>query len=111
MYVDDIKLFAKNEKELQIQIQAGRIYSPDIGMESGREKCTMLKMKNGEQQMTEGMELLNHENALRKGNLQILGSIWSGHHQTSGDERKKLKKNISGWRKSNSKLNHLAGTL
>ena len=33
MYMDDIKLFAKNEKELKILIQAVRIYSQDIGME------------------------------------------------------------------------------
>ena len=34
----------------------------------------------------------NNNNAWRKGNLQMLGNIVSGHHQTSGDERKKIKK-------------------
>ena len=33
MYVDDIKLFVKNEKELETLIQTIRIYSEDIGME------------------------------------------------------------------------------
>ena len=33
MYIDDIKLFANNEKELEILIQAVRICSQDIGME------------------------------------------------------------------------------
>ena len=33
-----------------------------------------------------------NQNAPRKGNLQILGNIGSGHNQTSRDERKKLKK-------------------
>ena len=33
MYMDDIKLFAKNEKELETLIHAARIYSQDIGME------------------------------------------------------------------------------
>ena len=37
-----------------------------------------------------------HKNVRRKGNLQILGNLRSRHHQTSGDERKKLRKNISG---------------
>ena len=37
MYMDDIKLFAKNEKELETQIQAVRIYSQDVGMEFGTE--------------------------------------------------------------------------
>ena len=52
MYMDDIKLFAKNEKELETLIQAVSIYSQDIGMECGKEKRTML-MKNGKWQMTE----------------------------------------------------------
>ena len=44
MYLNDIKLFAKNEKEPKTLIQAVRIYSQDIGMEFGREKCVMLIM-------------------------------------------------------------------
>ena len=47
MYMDDIKLFAKNEKESETLIQAVRIYSQDIGMEFGIEKCAMLIMKSG----------------------------------------------------------------
>ena len=57
MYMDDIKLFAKNEKELETLIHAVRIYSQDIGMEFGIEKCAMLVMKSGKLHLTEGMEL------------------------------------------------------
>ena len=57
MYMDDIKLFAKNEKELETLIHAVRIYSQDIGMEFGIEKCAMLVMKSGKRHMTDGMEL------------------------------------------------------
>ena len=39
MYMDDIKIFAKNEKELETLVQTIRIYSQDIGMEFGIEKC------------------------------------------------------------------------
>ena len=46
MYMDDIKLFAKNEKELETLIQAVRIYSQDIGIEFGIEKYAML-VKSG----------------------------------------------------------------
>ena len=35
MYMDDIKLLAKNEKELETLIQTVRIYSQDIAMEFG----------------------------------------------------------------------------
>ena len=75
--MDDIKLFAKNEKELETLIQAVRIYCEDIRMEFGIEKCAMLVMKSGKQHMTEGIELPNqgNQNARRKGNVQILGDI------------------------------------
>ena len=46
MYMGDIKLFSKNVKELEILIYAVRIYSQDIGMESGIEKCAMLVMES-----------------------------------------------------------------
>ena len=47
MYMDDIKLFTKSEKELETLTQTIRIYSQDIGMGFGMEKYAMLKMKNG----------------------------------------------------------------
>ena len=55
MYMHDIKSFAKNEKGLETLIHAVRIYSQDIGMEFGIEKCAMLVMKSGKR-MTNGME-------------------------------------------------------
>ena len=59
MYMDDIKLFAKNKKGLETLIHAVRIYSQDIGMETGIEKCAMFVMKSGKRHLTDGMELPN----------------------------------------------------
>ena len=56
-----IKLFAKNEKEQETLIQAVRIYSQDIGMEFGIEKCAILVMKSGKWHLTDGMELPNQD--------------------------------------------------
>ena len=39
--MDNIKLFTKQVKDLEILIQAERIYSQDKGMEYGIEECTM----------------------------------------------------------------------
>ena len=61
MYMDDIKPFAKTEKELGILIHAVRIYSQDIGREFGIEKCAMHVMKSGKRHMTDGMELPNQD--------------------------------------------------
>ena len=47
MYMDDIKLLAKNKKVLKTLIHTVRIYSQDIGMEFGIEKCGLLVMKSG----------------------------------------------------------------
>ena len=61
MYMDDIKLFAKNEKELETLIHAVRIYSQDIGMEFGIEICAIIIMKSGKRHTTDGMELPNQD--------------------------------------------------
>ena len=63
MYMDDIKLFAKNlkKKELETLILAVIIYIKDIGMEFGRGKCAMLVMKSGKRHQTGGMELPNQD--------------------------------------------------
>ena len=51
--MDDIKLFTKNEKELETRIFTVRIYSQDIGMEFGIEKYALLVMKSGKRHLTE----------------------------------------------------------
>ena len=60
MYMDGIKLFSKNE-ELETLIHTVRIYSRDIRMEFGIEKCAMLIMKSGKRHLTNGMELPNQD--------------------------------------------------
>ena len=61
MYMDDIKLFVRNEKELETLIHAVRIYSQDIGMEFSIEKCAMVIMKSGKWYLMDGMELPNQD--------------------------------------------------
>ena len=61
IYMDSIKLFVKNEKELETLIHAVRIYSRDIGMEFSIEKCAMIVTKSGKRHMTDGMELPNYD--------------------------------------------------
>ena len=50
------KMFAKTDK-VRILIETERIYSQDIGMEFGIEKCAMFIMKNGKREKMEGIEL------------------------------------------------------
>ena len=76
IYMDVINLFVKIEKELKTLIHTVRIYSQDIGMEFGIEKCAILVTKSGKRPLTDGTELSNQDlNARRKRNLQILGHL------------------------------------
>ena len=61
MYMDDIKLFAKKEKELETLVHTVRIYSQDTGIEFGIEKFTMLVIKSGKWHFTDRMELPNQD--------------------------------------------------
>ena len=96
MYMDSIKLFAKNEKDFESLKQTVRICSQDIGMESYIGKYAMSIMKSGKQYRTTGMEQPNEEKSERskKKKLTNTREYGSGHHQTIGVERKKLKKDI-----------------
>ena len=60
--MDDIELFSKNEKELKTLIHAVTIYSQDIGMEFGIEKCVVLVMKSGKRHLTDGIKLPSEDN-------------------------------------------------
>ena len=61
MYMDDIKLFEKNEKELETLIHTVRIYIQDIEMEIGKEICAILERKSGKWHLTDRKELPNQE--------------------------------------------------
>ena len=51
----------KNEKELETQIHTVRIYSQDIGIEFGIEKCALIVMKSGKPHLTDRIELPNQD--------------------------------------------------
>ena len=46
--MDNLKLYSCNEKELDSLVQAIHIFSKDIGMEFGIEKCAILMIENCE---------------------------------------------------------------
>ena len=58
--MDDIKVFAKNEKRAG-NPNTHRIYNQDMGMEFGIEKCALLVIKSGKRHLTDGIELQNQD--------------------------------------------------
>ena len=61
MYIDDIEVFSKNEKEMETLIQTRRIYRRDRGMKFDTDKCAILIMKSGKKESAEGIEQLDRE--------------------------------------------------
>ena len=61
LFMDDLKLFAKNENQLKSLIHTVRIFSDDIRMEFGLSKCALLIMNRGRFERSEGIDMPNGE--------------------------------------------------
>ena len=57
LYMDDLKLYGKKEKELDSLVQTVRVFSQDIRMEFGIDKCAMIVLKRGKLVMSDGIKL------------------------------------------------------
>ena len=62
---------SESQEKINPQIYAVRIYSLDIGMEFGIEKCAMLVMKNDERHLTDGMKPPNQDKIRKLGEKEI----------------------------------------
>ena len=57
--MDELNLYASNEKSLEALIETVHVFSNGIGMEYGVEKCAVLTMKKRKMANSDGMALLN----------------------------------------------------
>ena len=55
--MDDLKLFAKNEQQIDSLVNSVRVFSDDIRMEFGLSKCAVLIMKRGKVVRREGIDM------------------------------------------------------
>ena len=60
LFMDDLKLYSKTEKTLDSLIKTVRIFSTDIKMEFGIEKCAILVLKREKVVKSEGIKLPNN---------------------------------------------------
>ena len=79
MYMDNINLFAKNEKVLGSLMITRRIFTQDTGMEFGIEKHVTLILEMN--RSNRSAKSRNNHNARKKENLQLLENIGREHHQ------------------------------
>jgi hypothetical protein len=68
LYMDDLKLYGKSAAELESLLNTVRIFSNDISMEFGLEKCATLTIQRGSVVQTEGINMPN--NNIRGLNLE-----------------------------------------
>ena len=59
LFMDDLKLYSRSEKGLGSLVQTVRLFSEDIRMEFGTEKCAMLVMEKEKIVKSVGIELPN----------------------------------------------------
>ena len=59
LFMDDLKLYSRSEKRLNSLVQTVRVFSEDVGMKFGIEKCAMLVMEKRKIVKSVGIELPN----------------------------------------------------
>ena len=57
LFMDDIKLYGKSMRELESLVEVVRVFSKDIGMEFGLDKCAVLELKAGVRVQCEGITM------------------------------------------------------
>ena len=97
--MDDLKLYAETEEELDSLVQTVRVFIEDIGMKFSIEKCSMLVMKRGKKVKSDEIKL--PEDTVMKALRDGEGYKYLGILQTD-DLKKKLNgrnivKSINTW--------------
>ena len=76
-FMDDLKLFAKNEDQINKLVNIVRIFLEDIKMEFGLTKCGVLIMKRGKVVKSEGISMLDGKmmKNIKEGGYKYLGIL------------------------------------
>ena len=61
LFMDDLKLYGKDEKEADVLTNTTRVFTNDIKMEFGITKCGYINLKKGKVVSKGGMELTDGE--------------------------------------------------
>ena len=59
MFMDDIKLFGSNKRDVDTLVQTVRVITEDMRMEFGIEKCALVNIERGKLKKVEGISLPN----------------------------------------------------
>ena len=93
LFMDDLKLFAKNEDQIDNLVNTVRIFSEDIKMEFGLPKCGVLIMKRGKVVKSEGISMPDGKmmKNIEEGGYKYLGILEADgvKHEEMKDQIKK----------------------
>ena len=91
--MDDLKLYGKSSNELESLLNTVRIFSTDISMEFGLEKCATLTIHKGKATHTEGLTLSNN-NTIKRLSLEE-SYKYLGVQQAEDVKHRQVKKQTS----------------
>ena len=97
LFTDDLKLFAKNENEIDSLVQTVRIISDDIGMNIGLEKCAAMTIKMGKRVHSDGIALPDGTQLRALGEEEMykyLGVLEADHVLCTRNQKRGLRKSI-----------------
>ena len=92
MFMDDSKLFRRGTKEIDTLVQTVRIFSGDIRMEFGIEKCLLVNIQRGKVTRTEGIQLPDENNIK---DIDETGHKYLGIVQGEEIKRQEMKEKIN----------------
>ena len=61
LFMDDLKFYGRSKEELEMLVEMVKLFSDDLGMKFGLEKCGVLVVEKGVKKKCEGMELPERE--------------------------------------------------
>ena len=91
-FLDDLKLYSKNDQEQVGQLKIVKQFSDDIGMTFGLEKCAKASFKRGKLVSTGNIEI-SDDTAIQKLNQEDV-YIYLGVDESDGIQHSKMKEKI-----------------
>ena len=93
LFMDDLKLYGKSEKQVDTLLNTVRVFSQDIGMQFGINKCAVLVLKRGKVVRCEGIEMPNNQVIKSLGEGE--GYKYLGMLEADGVKHMEMKENVT----------------
>ncbi|MEM7264393.1 MAG: reverse transcriptase domain-containing protein [Pseudomonadota bacterium] len=91
LFMDDLKLYGQSKEQIDALVEVTRIFSRDIGMAFGLDKCAVIEMKRGAKVKSEGIVLPTGEQMKE---VEDEGYRYLGVLEGAGMKNKEMKHNI-----------------